>query len=139
MQTENRLFDDLARVASGAINTLGGLREEIELRVKERVERFAAEMDLVSREEFDAVKAELALRKSQLGEIRAQIDRERRESRIISVDADRMRAKLQAAANDTGIKMTLAARNAVSEGGADEEGLLEDLAELERDADQEKK
>ncbi len=57
MQTENRLFDDLARVASGAINTLGGLREEIELRVKERLERFASEMDLVSREEFDAVKA----------------------------------------------------------------------------------
>ena len=57
MQTENRLFDDLARVASGAINTLGGLREEIELRVKERIERFAGEMDLVSREEFDAVKA----------------------------------------------------------------------------------
>lgn len=57
MQTENRLFDDLARVASGAINTLGGLREEIELRVKERLERLAAEMDLVSREEFDAVKA----------------------------------------------------------------------------------
>lgn len=57
MQTENRLFDDLARVASGAINTLGGLREEIELRVKERIERFASEMDLVSREEFDAVKA----------------------------------------------------------------------------------
>ena len=57
MQTENRLFDDLARVASGAINTLGGLREEIELRVKERLERLAGEMDLVSREEFDAVKA----------------------------------------------------------------------------------
>jgi len=56
MQTENHLFDDLARVASGAINTLGGLREEIELRVKERIERFAGEMDLVSREEFDAVK-----------------------------------------------------------------------------------
>lgn len=57
MQTENRLFDDLARVASGAFNTLGGLREEIELRVRERVERMANEMDLVSREELDAVKA----------------------------------------------------------------------------------
>ena len=40
MQTENRLFDDLARVASGALSTLGGLRDEIEARVKERVERF---------------------------------------------------------------------------------------------------
>src|SRR5215208_5412743 len=57
MQTSNRLFDDLARVASGAFNTLSGLREEIETRVRERVERMAAEMDLVTREEFDAVRA----------------------------------------------------------------------------------
>lgn len=66
MQTENRLFDDIARVASGAINTLGGLREEVELRVKERLERFANDMDLVSREEFDAVKAMAA--KARAGE-----------------------------------------------------------------------
>ncbi|MCB1885193.1 MAG: accessory factor UbiK family protein [Geminicoccaceae bacterium] len=57
MQTENRLFNDLARMAGGAFNTLGGLREEIELRVRERVERLANEMDLVSREELEAVKA----------------------------------------------------------------------------------
>ncbi|MCB1969288.1 MAG: accessory factor UbiK family protein [Geminicoccaceae bacterium] len=57
MQTQNRLFDDLARVASGAVHTLGGLREEIELRVKERIERLANDMDLVTREEFDAVGA----------------------------------------------------------------------------------
>ena len=56
MQTSNRLFDDLARVASGAFNTLSGLREEIETRVRERVERMAAELDLVTREEFDAVR-----------------------------------------------------------------------------------
>lgn len=84
-------------------------------------------------------KAALALRKSHLVEIRAQIDRERREGGVINVDADRMRAKLQAAANDTTMKMTLAARNAISDGDDDEEGLLEDLAELERDANQEKK
>lgn len=56
MQTSNRLFDDLARVASGAFNTLSGLREEIETRVRERVERMAADLDLVTREEFDAVR-----------------------------------------------------------------------------------
>lgn len=75
-------------------------------------EIFADDSDEIEDGALEAVlksleKAELALRKSQLGEIRAQIDRERRESRIISVDADRMRSKLQAAANDTGIKMTL--------------------------------
>jgi BMFP domain-containing protein YqiC len=57
MQTENRLFDDLARMANGALNTLSGLREEIENRVRERVERMLADMDMVPREEFDAVKA----------------------------------------------------------------------------------
>jgi BMFP domain-containing protein YqiC len=57
MQTENRLLDDLARMANGALNTLSGLREEIENRVRERVERMLADMDMVPREEFDAVKA----------------------------------------------------------------------------------
>lgn len=57
MQTENRLFDDLARMAGGAFSTLTSLREEIETRVRERVERLLADMDLVPREEFEAVKA----------------------------------------------------------------------------------
>lgn len=73
MQTENRLFDDLARVASGAINTLGGLREEIELRIKERLERFAGEMDLVSREEFDAVKAMAAKARAEQEALSARV------------------------------------------------------------------
>jgi BMFP domain-containing protein YqiC len=78
MQTENRLFDDLARVASGAINTLGGLREEIELRVKERLERLAGEMDLVSREEFDAVKTMAA---------KARAEQTALEKRIVALEA----------------------------------------------------
>ena len=65
MQTQNRLFDDLARVASGAAHTLGGLREEIETRVKERIERMAAEMDLVTREELDAATAMAAKARSE--------------------------------------------------------------------------
>ena len=57
MQTDNRLLDDLARMANGALNTLSGLREEIESRVRERVERVLTDMDMVPRDEFDAVKA----------------------------------------------------------------------------------
>ena len=57
MQTENRLFDDLARMANGALSTLSGLRDEIENRVRERVERVLANMDMVPRDEFEAVKA----------------------------------------------------------------------------------
>jgi BMFP domain-containing protein YqiC len=57
MQTDSRIFDDIARVASGALNALGGVKDEIETRVRERIERLAAEMDLVTRDELDAVKA----------------------------------------------------------------------------------
>lgn len=73
MQTQNRLFDDIAKVASGAFNTLGGLREEIELRVRERVERLAAEMDLVTREEFDAVSTMAAKARAAQEDLEARI------------------------------------------------------------------
>jgi BMFP domain-containing protein YqiC len=57
MQTENRILNDLARVASSAFHTLGGVKDEIETRFRERLERLAAEMELVTREELDAVRA----------------------------------------------------------------------------------
>ncbi|MCP4330945.1 MAG: accessory factor UbiK family protein [Alphaproteobacteria bacterium] len=57
MQTQNRLLDDLARVANGAIGTLSGVKGEIEAIVRQRLETVLANMDLVTRDEFDAVKA----------------------------------------------------------------------------------
>jgi BMFP domain-containing protein YqiC len=57
MQSQNRFFDDMARVASGAMGALSGVRGEIEARVRDQLERVLAGMDLVSREEFEAVKA----------------------------------------------------------------------------------
>lgn len=57
MQSQSRFFDDLARVANGAVGALSGMRGEIEARVRDRLERVLAGMDLVSREEFEAVKA----------------------------------------------------------------------------------
>lgn len=75
MQTSNRLLDDIAKMASGALHTLGGLREEIETRVRERVERMAADMDLVTREEFDAVKAMAAKARSEQEELAAKVAR----------------------------------------------------------------
>jgi len=56
MQSQNRIFDDLARVASGAVGALAGVRGEVESRVRDRLERVLAGMDLVSREEFEAVR-----------------------------------------------------------------------------------
>ncbi|HVB16717.1 MAG TPA: accessory factor UbiK family protein [Stellaceae bacterium] len=57
MQSQNRFFDDVARVASGAVGAIAGVRGEVEARLRDQLERVLAGMDLVSREEFEAVKA----------------------------------------------------------------------------------
>ncbi len=57
MQTDNKLLDDLARVATGALGTLQGARDEVESVFRRRLERLLVEMDLVTRDEFDAVQA----------------------------------------------------------------------------------
>lgn len=52
-QPDSKIFDDLARVAGGAMNVFSGLREQILSEVKTRVEEAASRMDLVPREDFD--------------------------------------------------------------------------------------
>lgn len=56
MQSQNRFLDDLARVAAGAAGSLSGVKGEVEARFRAQLERALAGMDLVSREEFEAVK-----------------------------------------------------------------------------------
>jgi BMFP domain-containing protein YqiC len=53
---ENRFFEDIARVANGAFGAMAGVRGEVEAMVRQRMERLTAEMNLVSRDEFDAVR-----------------------------------------------------------------------------------
>jgi BMFP domain-containing protein YqiC len=57
MRFDNRLFDDVSRVATGAFSALSGVREEVETKMREQFERVLSRMDLVTREEFDAVQA----------------------------------------------------------------------------------
>lgn len=57
VQSQKRIFDDIAKVAGGALGALGSLKQEIEGLVRQRVDKFMADNDLISREEFEAVKA----------------------------------------------------------------------------------
>jgi BMFP domain-containing protein YqiC len=57
MQTENPFLDDLARAASGALGALSGMRNEAEAQIKSRLEAWFKSQNLVTREEFEAVKA----------------------------------------------------------------------------------
>ncbi len=78
MQSQNRFFDDVARVASGAVGAITGVRGEIEARLRDQLERILAGMDMVSREEFEAVKAMAA---------KAREDQEGLLSRIAELEA----------------------------------------------------
>ncbi|MEC7488000.1 MAG: accessory factor UbiK family protein [Pseudomonadota bacterium] len=52
----NRILEDAARVAGGALETIAGLRREAEGIVQHRIDKILSGMDLVTRDEFDAVK-----------------------------------------------------------------------------------
>jgi hypothetical protein len=55
MADRPRFFDDLAGVAGGAISALAGLRQEAEAIVKARIDEAVRALDLVRRDEYDAV------------------------------------------------------------------------------------
>jgi len=61
MVERSKFFDDLAGVAGGAVSALAGLREELASMVRARVDEAVRRLDLVKREDFDAI-AELAQR-----------------------------------------------------------------------------
>jgi BMFP domain-containing protein YqiC len=56
MQTENTVFDDLARLMTGALGMAQGVQDEAKSFIRAQADRFVADMDLVGREEFEAMK-----------------------------------------------------------------------------------
>ncbi len=55
-QSPNRMFDEFAKLMTDAAGVAQGAKREVETAFKAQIERFISDMDLVSREEFDAVK-----------------------------------------------------------------------------------
>jgi BMFP domain-containing protein YqiC len=92
MQTDNRLLDDLAKVATGAIGSLSGVRQEVEQRLQQQLERIIGRMNLVGRDEFEAIKAVAqAAREEQI----------RLEKRVADLEA-RLAARTTSSAEDVG-------------------------------------
>ena len=56
-QTNNRLLDELAKVMTDAAGAAQGVRREAESLFRNRAERVLRDLDVVQREEFEAVKA----------------------------------------------------------------------------------
>ena len=77
MQTSNRILDDMAKVASGAVSAVTGMKGDGENFLRRHVEKLLCDMDLVTREEFDAVKAMAA---------NARMEQEKLEARVAELE-----------------------------------------------------
>lgn len=84
MQTNNRLFDDIAAVLTNAVGAAKGARDEVAQLLRQQGERVAGDLDLASREEvevakdlgrqalarLDAIDARLAAIEAKLGDVK---------------------------------------------------------------------
>ena len=74
MQSENRLFDDFVKVMNGAAGTLAGMTREAEGAFRERMRDWLGGLDMVSREEFEAVKAIAVAAREENQALKARLD-----------------------------------------------------------------
>ena len=74
MQTKNKVFDDLAQLMSNAMGVAQGARTEAETALKGLVDRWLADRNLVTREEFDAVRAMAQKAREENDALKARIE-----------------------------------------------------------------
>ena len=73
MQTDNKFFEDLSKVATSALGTIAGVGREVEENARRRAREFVAGSDAVDRDEFEAVKATAAAAREAVEVLKAEI------------------------------------------------------------------
>lgn len=73
MQNQNPLFEDFSRLLSGLAGTMAGAGREAETRMREKLREVVGGDDMVSREEFEAVKALAAETRAELEALKATL------------------------------------------------------------------
>ncbi len=86
-QTNSRLFDDFSRLMTDAAGLAEGARREVETMARGQIERLAAGMDFVSRQELDAVGEMAALARAQNEKLEARLAA--LEARVAALEAKR--------------------------------------------------
>ena len=77
-QTRSRIFDDFSKLMTDAAGLAEGARREVETLARSQIERLMSGMDLVSREEFEAVREMAA---------KARDENEKLAARIVALEA----------------------------------------------------
>jgi BMFP domain-containing protein YqiC len=73
-QTSNRFFDEMARLVNDATGAAQGVKREFDTVIKHQAEKFLNDMDVVKREEFEAVKEMARLAREENDALKARID-----------------------------------------------------------------
>ena len=74
MQSQNRIFDDLAKMMNGVAGTMAGMGREAESSMREKMREWVGGMDFVSRDEFEAVKAMAAAARDENDALKKRIE-----------------------------------------------------------------
>jgi BMFP domain-containing protein YqiC len=72
-QTSSRLFDELGRMMNGAAGVADGMRREFESAVRSQAERFIMDMDLVKRDDFDALRELVQAQNEEIKALKAEL------------------------------------------------------------------
>ena len=74
MQKDSQLFEDLAKMVSGAAGAAMDMRRELEAQIADQVERLMGRGKFVTREEFEVVKAMAEKARAENESLRAELD-----------------------------------------------------------------
>ncbi|WP_296763430.1 accessory factor UbiK family protein [Sediminimonas sp.] len=74
MQTRNKFLDDMSQLMTNAMGVAQGARTEAETAMKSMIDRWLAERDFVTREEFDAVRAMAQKAREENEALKARLD-----------------------------------------------------------------
>ena len=74
MQSRNKVFDDISQLMTNAMGVAQGAKDEAETAMNSWIERWLADRDFVTREEFDAVRAMAQKAREENEALKARLD-----------------------------------------------------------------
>ncbi|MCG7493745.1 accessory factor UbiK family protein [Thalassobius sp. Cn5-15] len=74
MQTRNKFLDDMSQLMTNAMGVAQGAKDEAENAMKSMLDRWLADRDFVTREEFDAVRAMAQKAREENEALKARLD-----------------------------------------------------------------
>jgi BMFP domain-containing protein YqiC len=73
MQSQNRIFEDMSKIATSAMGTMAGVGREVETMIRARVKELVGGIDMIERDEFEAVKAMAATARADAEALKAEL------------------------------------------------------------------